>query len=238
MTKRQIQSRLTKFLKDTLSKYQVCKTDKKDDFDKTEYYIKIRDELLKYYSAEDVFIQVYGITEESGSIEFSIDHPKRNPETGIYMKFVNIPGNISGLNIWIYYCCGSSIDSEWLSIEMFPEVVKAFIELDNSFDKVLEEIEIEKGKDKKISDMIGVTIKTLIEKRFGDRISQVDTFLNGNTLIVNVKSSKNKAIFKIDIKKFEMDIKEFKNNFEVILNEVEYFLKLPSYDWLKFEYRG
>lgn len=231
MTKKQIHNKLKKFMEETLSKYQVYRTDKEDDFDKAEYYIKIRDELLKYYSAEDIYIGNYGITSESGSIEFGIDHPKRNPETGIYMKFVNIPGNISGLNIWIYYGCGSSIDSEWLSIEKFPEVVKAFIELDNSFNKVLEEIEIEKGKDKKMSDMIGVTIKTLIEKKFGDRISEIGTYLDGNTLIVNVSnSSRNKAAFKIDIKKFE-------NNFDVILEGVEHFLKFLTYDWLKFEYK-
>jgi hypothetical protein len=224
-----------KFLKETLSKYpNIYRTDKEDDSDKAEYYTNISGELLKYYSTEDIFVENHCITPKSGRVDFSINHPKRNPQTTVYIRFVNIPGMNtvqSNLDIWIFYQ-GSFIGSEYLSIEKFPEVVKAFVELDNSFDKVLEEIAIEKGKDKKMSDMIGVTIKTLIEKKFGDKISEVGAYLDGNTLIVHVsKTSRNKATFKINIKKFE-------NNFDVILDGVEHLLKFQSYDWLKFEYKG
>lgn len=218
-----------------LSKYpNIYRTDKEDDSDKADYYIKIRDEFFKYYPAEDVDIENYDITHKSGRVDFSIDHPKRNSQTSVYIRFANIQGiDIvqPNLDIWIFYN-GSFIGSKYLSIEKFPEVVKSFIELDNSFDKVLEEIAIEKGKDKKMSDMIGVTIKTLIEKKFGDRISEVGAYLDGNTLIVHVtKTSRNKVTFKINIKKFE-------NNFDIVLEGVEHFLKFQSYDWLKFEYKG
>lgn len=232
MTEKQIQSRLGKFLKETLSKYPNIYG--KKDLDKGEYYKGIHNELLKYFPAENISIENYCITSKSGRLDFIIDHPKRDPQTKIYIRFINIQGiNTVQTNIDIgidYH--NTFICSNCLNIEMFPEVVKAFIELDNSFDKVLEEIGIEKSKDKKMSDMIGVTVKTLIEKKFGDRISRVDTYLDENILKVEIrKSSRNKAIFKINIKKFE-------NNFDVILEGVEHFLEFQTYDWLKFEYKG
>ena len=236
MTGGQIQSRFKNFLKDILSKYpNIYKTDKGDDSDKAEYYTKIHNELLKYYSAEDIYVENFSLTSKSGRAEFSINHPKRDKQTRISIRFINIQLTSTvqtRMDIWVDYY-GSWVQSDYLNVGAFPEIIKAFIELDNSFDKVLENILIEKGKDKKMSDIIGVTIKTLIEKKFGyTKISEVGTYLSGDTLIVHVSESpRNKVTFKINIKKFE-------DNFNVILDGVEHFLKLRDYDWLKFEYKG
>ena len=235
MTGGQIQSKFKRFLKDTLSKYlNIYKTDKEDDSDKAEYYTKVYDELLRYFSAEDIYVENFGLTPKSGRAEFSINHLKGDKETRILIRFLNyqLTNTVqTSMDIWIDYY-GSWVQSDYLNVGAFPEVIKAFIELDNSFDKVLVEILIEKSKDKKMSDMIGVTIKTLIEKKFGDRISEVGAYLSGDTLIVHVSESpRNKVTFKISIKKFE-------NNFNAILDGVEHFLKLRDYDWLKFEYKG
>ena len=215
MTANKICNKLRDFISNELSKYKNI-YDTKMNGDKVFIYESIYKELLKYHKEDDI------IRSPVSHISYIIIHPRRSDNTQIYIKWKRTMIYIE------IYCHGQRIVSKGLNAQMPAEIVKAFIDLDNSFDKIIEEIYIEYSKDKKIYDILSVTIKTLIKKKFEDKVS-AKTFFGDNKLNLCVSKSANEITFKINIKKF-------KDEFDEILDEIEHFLKVLNYDWLEFDY--
>lgn len=215
MTGKKIYNKLSDFINKELSKYQNI-YDTKMNINELDIYENIYKELLKYHKENDI------MRSPVSRISCIVIHPRRDDKTWIYIKCMK-----TMICIEIYYY-GQRITSKRLNAQMYAEIVKAFVNLDNSFDRIVEEIYIEYGKDKKIYDILSVTIKTLIKKKFEDRVS-VETSFVEDKLNLYISKSANKITFSIDIKKFN-------NEFDEILDEVEHFLKVLNYDWLEFDY--
>lgn len=215
MTTKKIYSKLKDFINNELSKYQNI-YDMKMNKNEVFLYENIQRELLKYHKETDI------MRSPVSRISYIVIHPRRDDKTWIYIKCMK-----TMICIEIYYY-GQRITSKGLNAQMYAEIVKAFVNLDNSFDKIVEEIYIEYGKDKKIYDILSVTIKTLIKKKFEDKIF-AETSFSEDKLILHISKSANKITLEINIKKF-------KNEFDEILDEIEHFLKVLNYDWLEFDY--
>lgn len=255
MTNAQIVSRIKKECNSEIKKYPGLEkwSDPFKDYHK--FHIDVFNELLKYYKKEDINIKSFGSVTASYflkdtraltniddilansisrcSLEFYSKNLNRDNNSNVTLDYYYDDSSRKYPLITLYVKINGMYSHTYsLNPEMLPEIIQVFKALDDKYDKLKEEIVIEKAKTKKMSDMIDVTLTTLVKKRFEGRIANAGGYLRENTLFFTVmKSSRNKATFKINVKKFN-------NDFNAILDATEQFLKLIDIEWLKFEYKG
>ena len=112
------------------------------------------------------------------------------------------------------YTTENYIYSELLNPYKISEIVTSFVEINEELEPYFENVSIENLKLKKMSDIIWITLSTLITKKIGDKFVSFYGVFENKTLLLYFSGE--------EIARFEINVENYDSkNFDTIIKDIE-----------------